>query len=411
MAGNDRNPQRPPAPADLLVRPFQEFAKLEASGGILLLAFAIVALIWANSPFGQSYIDLWHVKVTVGGGAAVISKDLLHWINDGLMAVFFLLVGLELKRELLDGELASPRKAALPIFAAVGGMVIPAGFYLILNLGGVGEAGWGIPMATDIAFALAVLAALGSRAPTSLKIFLTALAIVDDLGAIMVIALFYSGALKGAALGVAAMATIVLLLLNRAGFRSFLPYAVVGLVLWVAVLKSGVHATVAGVILAFTIPANELEGEHHSPLEHLEHALHPWVVYLILPIFALANAGVTFAGSGGTGQQITAGILLGLVVGKPVGVLLFSWIATRAGMADLPEGVTWTHVLGVGFLAGIGFTMSLFIAGLAFPDVELLNASKVGILGASGVAAVVGTGLLLWARNSGPDEAAEASEA
>ena len=190
-------------------------------------------------------------------------------------------------------------------------------------------------MATDIAFALAVLAALGSRAPTSLKIFLTALAIVDDLGAIMVIALFYSGALKGAALGVAAMATIVLLLLNRAGFRSFLPYAVVGLVLWVAVLKSGVHATVAGVILAFTIPANELEGEHHSPLEPREHALHPWVVYLILPIFALANAGVTFAGGGGTGQQITAGILLGLVVGKPVGVLLFSWIATRVRMADI----------------------------------------------------------------------------
>ncbi|HSG50101.1 MAG TPA: Na+/H+ antiporter NhaA, partial [Longimicrobiales bacterium] len=376
MAGNDRRPQGPVVPADILVRPFQEFAKLEASGGILLLAFAVAALIWANSPYGQSYIDLWHVQVTVGGGAAVISKDLLHWINDGLMAVFFLLVGLELKRELLDGELASPRKAALPLFAAVGGMVVPAGLYLVLNKGGVGEAGWGIPMATDIAFALAVLAALGSRVPTALKIFLTALAIVDDLGAILVIALFYSGALKGSALGVAAMATLALLLLNKAGFRRFLPYGVVGLILWVAVLKSGIHATVAGVVLAFTIPANEIGEEKHSPLEHLEHALHPWVVYLILPVFALANAGVTFAGGTGAGQNITIGILLGLVLGKPIGVLLFSWLATRVKMADLPGGVGWTHIVGVGFLAGIGFTMSLFIGGLAFPDPGLLNAAK-----------------------------------
>jgi len=390
------------------VRPFQEFAKLEASGGILLLLFAVVALVWANSPFGQSYADLWHVDVTVGGGALVLSKDLLHWINDGLMAVFFLLVGLELKRELLDGELASPRKAALPIFAAVGGMVVPAGLYLALNVGGPGEAGWGIPMATDIAFALAVLAALGSRVPTALKIFLTALAIVDDLGAIMVIALFYSGSLKGAALGVAAMATGLLFLLNRAGFRSFGWYGVVGLVLWVAVLKSGIHATVAGVILAFTVPANELEGETHSPLEHMEHALHPWVVYLILPVFALANAGVALGGGGGVGQEITLGIILGLVLGKPVGVVAFSWLATRVGMADLPAEVGWTHILGVGFLAGIGFTMSLFIAGLAFPDAGLLNASKIGILGASGMAAVVGTALLLRTRGNSlpiPEEA------
>jgi len=394
---------RPPRPADVLVEPFFKFASLEASGGILLLGFAVVALIWANSPLGQSYVDLWHVQVTMGGGWAVISKDLLHWVNDGLMAVFFLLVGLELKRELLMGELASPRKAALPLFAAVGGMLVPAGLYLVLNRGGVGEAGWGIPMATDIAFALAVLAALGSRAPLALKIFLTALAIVDDLGAILVIALFYSGELSGTALGVAAMATIFLFLLNKAGFRRFLPYGVIGFILWVAVLKSGVHATVAGVALAFTIPANTEEGEHHSPLEGLEHALHPWVAYLILPIFALANAGVAFGGGGDGGGAITNGILLGLVAGKPVGVLLFSFLAIRVGMAELPAGVTWFHILGVGFLAGIGFTMSLFIAGLAFPTAELLNASKIGILGASGTAAVVGTLILLRARSSEPE--------
>jgi NhaA family Na+:H+ antiporter len=388
-------PSRPPTPAEFLVKPFQEFTKLEASGGILLLAFAVAALVWANSPFGQSYVDLWHVEVVVGGGALRLEKDLLHWINDGLMAVFFLLVGLELKRELLDGELASPRKAALPIFAAVGGMLVPAAFYLALNLGGPGEAGWGIPMATDIAFALAVLAALGSRAPTGLKVFLTALAIVDDLGAILVIALFYSGTLEGSALAVAAMAVGALFLLNRAGFRRFLPYAVLGLVLWVAVLKSGVHATVAGVLLAFTIPANEVGDEYHSPLEWVEHALHPWVVYMILPIFALANAGVTFGGGAGGAQDITLGIVLGLVLGKPVGVLLFSWIATRVRMAELPESTTWTDILAVGFLAGIGFTMSLFIAGLAFPSAELLDASKIGILAASAVAAVLGTVLML----------------
>jgi NhaA family Na+:H+ antiporter len=282
-------------------------------------------------------------------------------------------------------------------------MLVPAGLYLVLNRGGVGEAGWGIPMATDIAFALAVLAALGSRAPLALKIFLTALAIVDDLGAILVIALFYSGELSGTALGVAAMATIFLFLLNKAGFRRFLPYGVIGFILWVAVLKSGVHATVAGVALAFTIPANTEEGEHHSPLEGLEHALHPWVAYLILPIFALANAGVAFGGGGDGGGAITNGILLGLVAGKPVGVLLFSFLAIRVGMAELPAGVTWFHILGVGFLAGIGFTMSLFIAGLAFPTAELLNASKIGILGASGTAAVVGTLILLRARSSEPE--------
>lgn len=387
------------------MRPFQEFAKLEASGGILLLAFSAVALIWANSPLAAGYEALWHVDVVVGGGAFRLEKDLLHWINDGLMAVFFLLVGLELKRELLTGELASPRKAALPIFAAVGGMVVPAGLYLVLNGGGPGEAGWGIPMATDIAFALAVLAALGSRIPTALKIFLTALAIVDDLGAILVIALFYSGSLKGAALGVAAMATIVLLLINRAGFRRFLPYGIVGLVLWVAVLKSGVHATVAGVVLAFTIPAATFEGEDHSPVEGLEHALHPWVAYLILPIFALANAGVSFGGGGGAGGDVSLGIIAGLVLGKPIGVLLFSWLATRTGMADLPGGVRWMHILGVGLLAGIGFTMSLFIAGLAFPDAQLLAASKTGILVASVVAAVLGAGVLTRASPGGRADA------
>jgi NhaA family Na+:H+ antiporter len=398
-------PDLPTGPADYLLSPFKQFAKIEASGGLLLLSCAIIALVWANSPFAGSYDALLHTYVTVGFGEWELHESVLHWVNDGLMAVFFLLVGLEIKRELLTGELASPRRAALPIVAAIGGMLVPAGFYYAVNAGGAGAAGWGIPMATDIAFALAVVMALGRRVPLALKVFLTAIAIVDDLGAVLVIALFYTSEVSPQALMVAGSALFALFVVNRAGFRSFLPYGLLGLVLWVAVLKSGVHATVAGVLLAFTIPARPdlVPDGIDSPLEKVEHALAPWVNYLIMPIFALANAGVTFAGGGGAGgSAITLGIVLGLVLGKPIGITLFSWLAVRSRIADLPLGASWLQVVGIGALCGIGFTMSLFIAGLAFDDAGLLNAAKMGILGASVVATIGGALVLLGRRTTDP---------
>lgn len=404
-------PAGPPVLADQILAPFRSFAAVEASSGILLFGCAVVALVWANSAFGPAYERLFGTYLTMGFGDAELSKPLILWINDGLMAVFFLLVGLEIKRELLSGELSSRRKAALPFFAAVGGMAIPAALYLVWNAGGVGESGWGIPMATDIAFALAVITALGPRVPLSLKVFLTAVAIVDDLGAVMVIALFYTAEVSTQALMVAASAFAALIVVNRAGFKSFLPYGLLGAVLWVAVLKSGVHATVAGVLLAMTIPATpdrEPEG-WDTPLEKLEHGLHPWVAYGILPIFALANAGVTFGGEGVEGAfPITLGIIVGLVVGKPIGIALFAWVAVRFGFADLPAGANWWQVWGVGVLCGIGFTMSLFIGGLAFDDPGLLRAAKIGILAASAVAGVVGALMLL---RSGGGEAAAGSAA
>ena len=422
-----------------VVRPFQRFAQLGASGGILLLVCAAVAMLWANSPAAGSYARLWETPLTVAIGEFAISKPLLLWINDGLMAIFFFVVGLEIKREILVGELASPRRAALPIVAAVGGMIVPALLYLAFTAGTPEAAGWGIPMATDIAFALGILALLGSRAPTSLKVFLTALAIVDDLGAVLVIALFYTAKLS---LGNLALGLGLLLLLwgaNRAGVRKIGIYLAVGLVIWVAFLKSGVHATIAGVLLALTIPARsgryddelvprgralldeversergepcEFQGEDRqaviaaledeaeisgTPLYRLEHALHPWVAFFIMPVFALANAGVTVGG--GIGAALTSpagmGIIAGLVVGKQVGVTLFSWLAVRFGIAALPDDLTWRHVYGVSWLAGIGFTMSLFIAGLAFADPALLAVSKLGILSASLIAGTIGWVLL-----------------
>jgi NhaA family Na+:H+ antiporter len=391
-------PKYPTVPADYLLNPFKQFAKIEASGGLLLFAFAVVALVWANSPFAGAYDELFHTYVTVGFGDWELHESLLHWVNDGLMAVFFLLVGLEIKREMLTGELASPRKAALPIFAAVGGMLVPAALYFSLNREGAGSSGWGIPMATDIAFALAVVMALGRRVPLALKVFLTAIAIVDDLGAVLVIAIFYTSDVSAQALMVAGSALLALFTVNRAGFRSFIPYTLLGLVLWVAVLKSGVHATVAGVLLAFTIPARPdlVPDGIDSPLERMEHGLAPWVNYLIMPIFALANAGVSFAGgSAPGGSAVTLGIVLGLVLGKPIGITLFSWLAVRLKIADLPGNADWGQIVGVGTLCGIGFTMSLFIGGLAFDDPAFLKSAKIGILSASTVAAVLGTGLLL----------------
>jgi NhaA family Na+:H+ antiporter len=440
----------PPTPADRLLRPFQKFLRAESSGGLILIACAVLALAWANSPWAKWYFELWHTPVVLGIGPFRITESLAHWINDGLMVIFFLLVGLEIKRELLRGELAEPRKAALPLAAALGGMVVPASIYASLNWGSPALRGWGVPMATDIAFALGVLALLGSRAPAGLKVFLAAVAIVDDLGAVLVIAVFYTGMLNWGALGVAGAILVVLIVLNLAGFRRPLVYAVLGVLLWLAVYQSGVHATVAGVLLAITIPdrrridaryflaesralldhferdcgtgPSDLSADQRdvvealetacedvqTPLHRIEHGLVPWVAFAIMPVFALANAGATFGEAGGVGalfaNRIGLGILLGLLVGKPVGVVLFSWLAVRLGMAALPSGVSWRSIFGVSLLCGIGFTMALFIAGLAFQDPTRLDVAKLAILAASMVSGVAG---YLWLLGPGRAQAGD----
>jgi NhaA family Na+:H+ antiporter len=416
-----------------VLSPFARFARLEASGGLVLLAATAVALIWANSGWSGSYFALFQkTKFTVGFGDWALSKPLILWINDLLMAFFFLLVGLEIKRELMVGELKGMGKAALPIAAAVGGMAIPALIYVALNASGGGDLdGWGVPMATDIAFALGVLSLAGRTVPTSLKIFLTAFAIVDDLGAVLVIALFYTEKLSLLALGIALALLVLLWILNRAGVRSLVPYLLVGLPLWFAFLKSGVHATVAGVLLALVIPLKpcirseeairaagrlveerdkarqsrddsmlgaawsameRLSGMAQAPLVRLEHALHPLVTWFILPLFALANAGVAITGSEGGGLfgPVGLGILLGLLLGKPLGVVGLSWMAVKLRLAKLPEGVTWRHLTGAGLLGGVGFTMALFIGGLAFGGSPLLEETKRAILLASLLAGIAG---------------------
>jgi NhaA family Na+:H+ antiporter len=422
-------------PVERIVRPFQDFADKQSSGGILLIAVTAVALVWANSPWGESYAALWHTKLTVGVGDASISKDLTHWINDGLMAVFFLVVGLEIKREVLVGELSSVRGAALPIAAALGGAMVPAAIYLAINAGAEGSAGWGIPMATDIAFALGVLALLGDKAPVAIKVFLTALAIVDDIVAVLVIALFYTSEISWGALGIGGIFLVALIVANLIGVGRTLVYALLGIGLWLCFLLSGVHATIAGVILALTVPAisfinpgaflersryvldrfekagakgeNVLSNEERQaalhalnhaayklepPLHELEHTLHPWVVFAIMPLFALANAGVQLGGgiADALTNPVALGIVAGLVVGKQLGITLFAWLAVKSGVSELPEGIRWRHVYGAGWLAGIGFTMSLFISDLAFSASRLVDAAKLGILVASLIAGVVG---------------------
>jgi len=432
--------ERPPPAFARILRPFQEFVRLEASGGIILLACTIVALVWANSPFADSYVGLWQTRVTFNVGSVFeLSKPLLLWINDGLMAIFFFVVGLEIKREVLVGELASFRQAALPIAAAIGGVAAPAILYTLLNAGGEGAAGWGIPIATDIAFALGVMALLGDRVPTSLKVFVTALAIVDDITAVLVIALFYTAQIDWTSLLIGFALLGALVAANRLGVRRPLIYALLGIALWVAFLKSGVHATVAGVLLAMTIPARNLidpddflrrsrnyldhfeaasDGgasvlvnqdrqaavhalevateQVQAPLQRMEHALHSWVAFFIMPVFALANAGVSLgdATDAGVTNPITLGVILGLVIGKPLGITAASWLAVRARIADIPTDIGWKQLHGASWLAGIGFTMSLFIAGLAFGESQLLSMAKVGILVASLVAGVVGWVLL-----------------
>lgn len=422
---------------EVLLKPINEFLHQEASGGILLIICTVIALAWANSPWFHSYHDLWHTHLVVNIGSLLnLDYTIHHWINDGLMAIFFFTVGLEIKRELLVGELSSMQKASLPIAGAIGGMVVPALFYVIFNSGGEGADGWGIPMATDIAFVVGIMALLGPKIPLTLKIFVLALAIADDIGAVMVIAIFYTAEISLTALVVAAVVLVFLVLLNKLGTKSLIPYTILGIILWLAFLKSGVHATIAGVLLAFTIPAssryntnefsdrvknlikkfddtgdhwknvlNNSERQSHvhaienscerilTPLQRFEHGLHPWVAFFIIPVFALANAGVTLAGLdilGALLSPISLGIIVGLFIGKQLGIFGFSYIAVKMKLASLPEGVNWKNLYGAGILAGIGFTMSLFIAGLAFNDPALLDLSKIGVLTGSLLSGIVG---------------------
>jgi NhaA family Na+:H+ antiporter len=359
-------------PLDRLLKPLQDFLRLEAAGGLVLMAAAVLALVVANSPLAGYHAAWLSVPLEVRIGTLGIAKPLLLWINDGLMAVFFFLVGLELKREVVEGHLSSLRQASLPAFAAVGGMLVPAACYAAFNgADPVAMRGWAIPAATDIAFALGVLSLLGNRVPTALKAFLLSVAIFDDLGAILVIALFYTADLSTSSLLVAAGLIGVLALLNRMGVMRLAAYILVGIALWVAVLKSGVHATLAGVVLAMFIPlrvSNPSSGSSESLLHHLEHMLHPWVAFGVLPVFAFANAGVSLIDLSIQDMlhPVPIGIVAGLFVGKQLGVMGMCWVATRLRLAVLPEGVTWRHLYGAALLCGIGFTMSLFIASLAF---------------------------------------------
>ena len=426
-------------PIDRLLSPIRDFLRIEAAGGILLLAATAIALVWANSPWAQSYDDFWHIPISVGIGSFELTHTLAHWVNDGLMVIFFFVVGLEIKREMLVGELASVRQAAIPIAAAIGGMAVPAVIYAAINAGDAGSSGWAIPCATDIAFALGVMAMLGKRVPVQLKIFLMALAIVDDIGAVLIIAFFYTSDLQWTALGAAAGIVVLLVAANLLHVRQPAVYGVLGVLLWVAVLESGVHATIAGVVLAFTIPASfriqgrefvtfarkavdEFEAaggnendcmtnsqrqrwvhgleqacEHvQTPLLRMEHFLHPITSFFIVPVFAMANAGVVF----GTGlgdalmTRVSLGIIVGLVLGKQIGIMAFTWLAVKLNLGSLGEGVNWKLVYATSWLAGIGFTMSIFIANLGFGAGENLHDAKIGVLAGSLVAGIVGFTLL-----------------
>lgn len=377
-----------------------------AAGGVVLLAAAIVALVLNNSPLSFVYEALLDTPVTVRVGLFAIDKPLLLWINDGLMAVFFFLVGLELKRELLVGDLSTFRRAVLPLVAAIGGMAIPALVYVIINsTNPQGLKGWAIPAATDIAFAVGVLALLGSRVPPSLKVFLLALAIIDDLGAIIIIAMFYAGDLSATALGLAFGGIGILFAMNRVGVRTFAPYVIVGIFIWACVLKSGVHATLAGVALAMAIPLSR-EADGSSMLERAEHAVAPWVQFGVAPIFAFANAGVSLAGVGVATVlgPIPLGIAAGLFLGKQLGIFSATWFAVRFGIADLPPGSSWRQVWGVAILGGIGFTMSLFIGTLAFPHPEYAAPVRIGVLLGSLASAVLGYLVLYANTHPAPSE-------
>lgn len=388
-----------------------KFFHLEASGGILLVLAALLAIAIANSPLRDVYAYyLNDVFFTIGfgdeyGGSFSLSKPVLLWINDGLMAIFFFLVGLEIKREIVRGELSSKEQALLPAIGAIGGMVVPALIYAFINRDSPDTLhGWAIPSATDIAFSLGVLALLGSRAPFALKVFLTAIAVIDDLGAILIIAFFYSGSIYLAPLYVALGSLIAMIAMNRAGTTRIAPFVLVGFVMWIAMLKSGIHPTIAGVLTAFCIPINCKRHAERQPLEWLEHHLHPWVAFMILPVFAFANAGVSFAGMtlASLTQPVAFGIAAGLFAGKLVGILGSVFLAVKAGLCRLPEGLTWHHVWGVSHLCGIGFTMSLFIGELALTGGTQQAAIRVGVLAGSILSAV--TGYLILRKSAAPQE-------
>ncbi len=375
----------------------QAFFEHQAAGGIVLMAAAACALVLDNSPFAAAYDRLLSTPVVIQVGALLLDKPLLLWINDGLMAIFFFLVGLEIKREFLEGRLSNRRQAGLPVFAAVGGMAVPALFYIVLNFDDpTALRGWAIPAATDIAFALGVLALLGPRVPVALKVFLLALAIIDDLGAIIIIALFYTSELAPTVLAIAAAGVGILAFLNHRGVTRLSPYLVVGLVVWVCVLKSGVHATLAGVVIALFIPLRAQNEDGHSPLKYVEHGLAPWVAFGVMPIFAFANAGVALHGLALSDLMagIPLGIAAGLFIGKQVGIMSFVWLGIKLGLARLPDGVTWLQVYGASLLAGIGFTMSLFIGTLAFSDPEHAAAVRIGVLTGSVLSALAGYAIL-----------------
>ncbi|HRX77690.1 MAG: Na+/H+ antiporter NhaA [Planctomycetaceae bacterium] len=429
----------PEQPVDRLLRPLARFLHIEAGSGLVLVACTVVALVAANSPFAESYLAFWKTPITLGFGSFVFQHSLHHVINDGLMAIFFFVIGLEVKREIVHGSLSDWKQASLPIAAAIGGMIVPAALYLSLQYGQPGMKGWGIPMATDIAFVIGCLALLGSRVPRGLRVLLLSLAIVDDIGAILVIAVGYTESLDYGFLFLAVSCIAAIQGLSRIGVRRFVPYIAVGALAWLMLHESGIHATLIGVILGLQTPSNEVlvperfreyldrkrqdiqdvgwaEYSHRteavqkvqrlarelvSPREYLEIALHPWSAYGIMPLFALANAGVAIELSN-LKDAVAVAVILGLVVGKPLGIVLMSWLAVRIGWGKLPEGVTWPVLLGGGCLAGIGFTMALFIEGLAF-GADGLDAGKTGVLIGSAVAVLLGMGLLLWTLPSRPD--------
>jgi NhaA family Na+:H+ antiporter len=374
----------------------QEFMRLETSGGIILMIAAVFAMIIANTPLATAYDAILGTYIKVGIGSFEIAKPAILWINDGLMAIFFFLVGLEIKREVLVGELSSFDKAILPIIAAIGGMAVPGLIFAFINWGTPENLnGWAIPTATDIAFALGILALIGARAPVALKIFLLAIAIIDDLGAIVIIAVFYTSELSTNALTISMLGFAAAVALNRMGVQRTAPYLIVGIVMWVFVLKSGVHATLAGVLIALTIPLKPKDGDK-ALLYKMEHGLHPWVAFLILPVFAFANAGVNFTGIGIDDllQPLTLGIAVGLFLGKQIGVFLATWIGVKSGLARLPKNVTWRHVYAVACLTGVGFTMSLFIGSLAFGGADEMNSVRLGVVLGSVLSGLFGYVLL-----------------
>jgi NhaA family Na+:H+ antiporter len=416
--------------------------QVEAASGVVMLIAAIVALVWANSPWWESYFDFWHKEVIVDAQLFEIHLDLREWVNDALMTLFFFVVGLEIKRELVHGELSNPRRALLPAAGALGGMAAPALLYVLLNYGGEGGHGWGVPVATDIAFAVGVLSLLSRRVPFSLRVFLLALAIADDIGGIIVIAIFYATGIDAFALGLSALTLLVIAIMNRSGVRTINIYVVVGAILWLTMLESGVHAALSGVILGLMAPASyfynpatfaaaaqdlverfklasaaesdevqanilaqmeDLTQGTEAPLERLERALHRWVGFGVVPLFALANAGVHVSGDtadAAISSPISQGVFLGLLVGKPVGIFLVTWIAVRLGICEMPRGATWPQVFGIGILGGIGFTVSLLITDLAFKEDLFIDEAKLGVLVASVAAALLGLVFLLFATTS-----------